>query len=171
MSALLPLLAMLACPIGMGLMMWLMMRGQHHTQSSNVTGAHISMREPARQVGGRFSFAGLCLNWQVLGGLLAIGGLVWFVAPNLIWLALPVLFLLACPLSMILMMRTMRHGQAASRDHQTLWHSSNTAGGHEQQLATLRAQQAALMHEIAALEATSASVRQPAANTRITEEA
>lgn len=57
---------------------------------------------------------GMCLNWRVAValGVLAVG--VWFVAPQLALAVLPLLLLALCPLSMLWMMRSMRHQDAGS---------------------------------------------------------
>ena len=62
---------------------------------------------------------GMCLNWKVLGGLVAVGVGVWAVAPNLIGQAVPLLLVAACPLSMLFMMRGMGGGQCASQPQQS----------------------------------------------------
>lgn len=158
MTALLPVLAMLACPIGMGLMMWLMMRGHCAESPNHVVGTDMHPSHPSPQVGGQFTFGGQCLNWKVIGGLVAVGGLVWIVAPKLIGLALPFLILLACSLSMLLMMRGMRHVQPTGRNEQPSWHVTDAADARARQLAVLRAEQEAIAWEIATLEATTESL-------------
>ena len=62
---------------------------------------------------------GMCLNWEALVGLVAIGLGVWAVAPNLIGAAVPLLLVAACPLSMLFMMRGMGGGQCASQPQQS----------------------------------------------------
>ena len=52
----------------------------------------------------------MCLNWKVLGGLAVAGLAVGIAAPGLLRAALPLLFLAACPLSMLFMMKGMKHG-------------------------------------------------------------
>lgn len=146
MANLLPYLLFLACPVGMALMMWLMMRG-HQGQPMAGDQAAVPLPEgkaptaafpsgrlvpnghvaatfrptstPGRTV--RQGLSGLCLNWKVVGGLAAVGLGIWIVAPGLIWAALPLLLLAACPLSMLLMMRGMgmSGGQCAGQPQQT----------------------------------------------------
>jgi hypothetical protein len=43
-------LAKLACPVGMGLMMWMMMRGQHHRDTSTAGSPAASDGDHAPQV-------------------------------------------------------------------------------------------------------------------------
>jgi choline-glycine betaine transporter len=50
----------------------------------------------------------ICLNYKVLGGILAVIVLVYIFAPRFAGLA-PFLLVLACPLSMVLMMAAMQH--------------------------------------------------------------
>jgi len=46
--------------------------------------------------------ARLCVNWKVLALLALLGGVLWFLAPELLPAALPLLALAACPLAMVL---------------------------------------------------------------------
>lgn len=117
MAYLLSLLPLLACPIGMGLMIWLMRRGNNGNPTHRVEQAHADISrdpvEPARP--NLLAGLHLCLNWKVVAGLAVVGLSVWMVAPNLIWAALPLLILAACPISMLLMMRGMGGDQGRGR--------------------------------------------------------
>jgi DUF2933 family protein len=115
MAYLLSLLPLLACPIGMGLMMWLMMRGNKGNQTHRMEQAHADISRDAVEPVRPNLLAGLhlCLNWKVVTGLAVVGLSVWIVAPNFLWLALPVLILAACPISMLLMMRGMGGDQGS----------------------------------------------------------
>jgi len=117
MAYLLPLLAPLACPVGMGLMMWFILRlGKEQTPSEPRTtsarrmrtqetplqeGAHPSSSSPLKAI---LDCVQMCLNWKVLVGLAVIVLLIGVVAPHLFWVALPALVALVCPLSMGVMM-------------------------------------------------------------------
>jgi len=144
------LLPALACPVIMGAMMWLMMRGNkdQHREKANQVLMHPS--DDVMNTSQKSSIGGLhiCLNWKVVVGLAALGLGIWVVAPDLVWAAVPVLVVLACPLSMLLMMRGISNSQCATQ----------IEPGHqprEEQLTELRAQHAALGREIAELESLS----------------
>ncbi len=144
------LLPVLACPVGMGLMMWLMMRGNKDQAMCEVDQVHASAHSESEEVpneapqGGSLlkmigSCLKMCLNWRVMAGLAVVGVIVWLVAPRLVLAALPVLLLLACPLSMLFMMGGMRRSQGTSL--------STPAGQpqldgltHEEQIARLQAE-------------------------------
>ena len=129
MQYILSLLPVLACPVGMGLMMWLIMRqGKEHTPpaaekqqedrpvaaplASPVTSTPMSSQHtsPLKAI---WDCVQMCLNWKVLVGLAVVGLAVWVVAPQLVLAALPLLLIVACPLSMLVMMGRMRGGQSA----------------------------------------------------------
>lgn len=55
-----------------------------------------------------------CLNPKVIGGLVAVGLVLWLVAPVSGTAALPLLITLICPLSMGVMMWQMRRGGSCS---------------------------------------------------------
>jgi hypothetical protein len=91
----------------------------------------------------------MCLNPKVLAGLVVAGVAIYLIAPNLIAAALPILLLAACPLSMLLMMWAMQRtpGQGEQTNHET-----DAGLTREEQMARLRAQQAALADQIGELE-------------------
>ena len=127
MQYLLSLLPVLACPVGMGLMMWLIMRqGKEHTpraaspqqedrpvaapRACPVTSTPVSSQRPS-PLKAIWDCVQMCLNWKVLAGLAVVGLAVWVVAPQFVLAALPLLLVVACPLSMLVMMGRMRGGQ------------------------------------------------------------
>lgn len=79
-------------------------------ETNQSTKGETSSRGPACSKSG-VRIGGMCLNWNVIGGLAALGVGIWVVAPGLIGAALPLLVLAACPLSMMLMMRGMSGSQ------------------------------------------------------------
>ncbi len=147
MAYLLSLLPALACPLLMGLMMWLMMRGNKDQPGEKADQAHARSSDGSMNPSQKRSMGGLhiCLNWKVIAGLAVVGLGTWVVAPNLVWAAVPILVVLACPLSMLLMMRGMGGAQCATQTEQEYQ-------PREEQLAQLRARQEALAREIAELE-------------------
>ena len=134
MQYILSLLPVLACPVGMGLMIWFMMRGSKDQSPDVATREQtpletrsVPVRVPAPSTPRQESpisspssplkaivdCVQMCLNWKVLVGLAVVGLAVWIVAPQLVLAALPLLLVAACPLSMLVMMGRMRGGQSA----------------------------------------------------------
>lgn len=98
---------------------------------------------------------GMCLNWNVIGGLAALGVGIWIVAPGLIGAALPFLVFAACPLSMMLMMRGMSGSQQTSSRPSSDAESDRRPvedANSRPRLETLRSERARLTAEIEALE-------------------
>ncbi len=133
MQYLLSLFPVLACPVGMGLIMWLMMR-MGKEQTSSDAGRQLEERQRAVVPEGRpesstplsepapsvwkaiWDCMQMCLNWKVLIGLAVVALGVGVAAPRLFLGALPVLLVLACPLSMLFMMGQMgKRQQGAAR--------------------------------------------------------
>jgi len=124
---------------------------------------------------------GICLNWKVLAGLVAVGVGVWAMAPNLIGAAVPLLLVAACPLSMLFMMRGMGDmggRQATGQPRQTMLATAPAEQRPAGSLAELQARSAALAarhariaREIAHLEAEgSPAVREAEAVARAADE-
>jgi hypothetical protein len=150
MQYILSLLPVLACPVGMGLMMWLMMRGNKDQATREVDQVHASAHSESVEVPNETpqgasllkmigSCLKMCLNWKVLAGLAVVGVIIWLVAPRLVLAALPVLLVLACPLSMLFMMGGMRRSQSASRSTPT-GQPQFYGLTHEEQIARLQAE-------------------------------
>ena len=132
MQYVLSLLPVLACPVGMDLMMWLMMRGhkeqptrQDDRSLMNTTSEAYAMSEAYPPVEDTkpvysgsepsskpsiFSMLFICLNWKVVGGLAVVAVIIGIIAPKLLLGAIPLLIVAACPLSMLFMMRGMQRG-------------------------------------------------------------
>ena len=118
MEYILSLLPVLACPIGMGLLLWWMMRAKkeqapherNQVPAANSYSPPVEVRQDSARGSSVFNMFGMCLNWKVLAGLAVVGVLVFVLAPQFIWVALPLLLVAACPLSMLFMMRGMSGG-------------------------------------------------------------
>ena len=136
MSYVLSLLPVLACPLGMGAIIWLMMRAgreQPPVQMSDPsalqqgerrimpeeTHSSLASVSPTPSQSSLFQTIWdciqMCLNWKVLVGLVIVAALLAVLNPALFATALPVLLVLVCPLSMgIMLLRMGRMRQAAS---------------------------------------------------------
>jgi hypothetical protein len=91
----------------------------------------------------------MCLNPKVLAGLAVVGVGIYLFAPGLLAAAIPILLLAACPLSMLLMMWAMQ--RTPGQDQQTA-QETDARLTREEQMARLRAEQAALANRIGELE-------------------
>ncbi|MBE9156440.1 DUF2933 domain-containing protein [Nodosilinea sp. LEGE 06152] len=111
----------------------------------------------------KFNVFGMCFDWRVLVGLVAIGIAIAILVPQLTLSALPLLLLAACPLSMFLMMAMMNRmdkDSMSATSHQSV--SSLPTSIHldrDAQLAQLRehlqqlqTQHEAIAHQINTLE-------------------
>ncbi len=124
MDTILRFLPALACPIIMGLMMWMMARqGKDKAQVSEQPSQNSDLVSPAgppiarstRLTNGikkAYSLVSCCLNWKVLVGIAIVGAGVWLFVPASLGATLPVLVALLCPISMFLMMRNMNKNGA-----------------------------------------------------------
>jgi hypothetical protein len=138
MAYILPLLSVVACPLVMGAMMWLMMDSQGTPQHDN-TSVGITPHQPSRMR--------LCIDWKVVAALTWAAFVLWLMAPNFFWLALPLLIIAACPLSMLLMMRGMRR-------RAPLAHTKEVFPAAEAHLPPVRAQHESPGHETVPVETT-----------------
>ncbi len=157
MEYLLSLVLIVACPIMMGLMLWLMPRIST-SRAGDSPERHVASRPTADasqgdQLAGRSQQRpGLCLNWKVLVGLAVAGLGIWIVAPSLVGAVLPLLLLAACPLSMLLMMWGMG-GDRCAVQPASARPAQGSALSTDERLARLKAEQAALARDIAQGEA------------------
>ena len=97
----------------------------------------------------------MCLNPKVIAGLVIVGLGVYVIAPGLLVAALPLLLLAACPLSMLLMGGAMMRGCHA-QPKETV--ASSPEGESTDEVASLRAEVAALRRQVEQTEKTSGTI-------------
>lgn len=175
----LSLLPLLACPVGMGLIMWFMMRGNKGSASRDADQVPISSSSRPLEVvespegthespqrTSLFKMLFLCLNWKVVAGLAVVALAVLVLVPQYLWVALPLLLVAACPLSMLFMMRGM-HGEGSGTTSQLaqVGQPSPLELTHNEQVAELKArlsgvqaEQDAIARQIAELETPKPSI-------------
>lgn len=89
-----------------------------------------------------------CLDWRVLGGLVAAGAVLWWMWPQAVAAALPVIVVAVCPLSMLVMMWAVRgHDHGWSSDG----HDQVAMGQLREQVERLEQERARLAWEVAEL--------------------
>jgi hypothetical protein len=99
-----------------------------------------------------------CLNWRVVGVLVAVGAGLALLAPNLIAAAFPLLIVAACPVSMLVMMRTMASHQL-SPSAGPVQGLGDRPGQLRERLAATRLEQQQLERELARLESAERATR------------
>ena len=168
MQYILSLLPLLACPVGMGLIMWLMMRGTKKQAPGEADQAPLDISSKSSEITNespkRGSMLFMCLNWKVVAALAVVGLIVGIVAPQLLLGAIPLLILAACPLSMLFMMRGMQGGGQSSSQSPQVRPSRIEGNTREERIAALKGQLASTQAQLEALSQETAEPEIPKAS-------
>lgn len=152
------LIPALACPLGMGLLMWFLMRGNKQDQAppgadqviTNTYSTPVEVTHESPKRNSLLTMLFMCLNWKVVAGLAVVAVFVLVVAPQFIWAALPLLLVAACPLSMLVMMWGMHRGQSPAQTAQ-MGQPQSEGRTRQEQIARLEAQLASTQAQLETL--------------------
>ena len=168
MQYILSLLPLLACPVGMGLLMWLMMRGTKKQAPGEADQAPLDISSKSSEITNespkRGSMLFMCFNWRVVAALAVVGLIIGVVASQLLLEAIPLLILAACPLSMLFMMRGMQGGRQSSSQSPQVSPSRIEGNTREGQIAALKGQLASTQAQLEALSQETAEPEIPKAS-------
>ena len=98
----------------------------------------ISISDKSNTLKTKVNFLGMCFDWKVLVGQVAVGIAIAVLVPQLTLRALPLLLLAACPLAILLMMNQMDKDSISASSHRRSLLPASKLLNRDEQLAQLR---------------------------------